>query len=48
MAEIDPPLGMLATLSLDGLRALVEALARLGYRVFGPTIRDGAIIYPAW
>lgn len=45
MAEVDPPMGMRATLSLDGLRALIEALAERGYQVLGPTMRDGAIVY---
>ncbi len=35
------------TLTLDsaGLQQLLDALARKGYRVIGPTVRDGAIIY---
>ena len=45
MAQVDPPMGTQAILSLDGLRALIEALARLGYQVLGPTVRDGAIVY---
>jgi sulfhydrogenase subunit beta (sulfur reductase) len=45
MTEVDPPMGMQATLSLDGLRTLIEALPRLGYQVLGPTLRDGAIVY---
>jgi sulfhydrogenase subunit beta (sulfur reductase) len=32
-------------ISADGLRALVEALRGRGYRVLGPTVRDGAIVY---
>ena len=39
------PMGQLATLSLDGLRALIAALGGLGYQVLGPTLRDGAILY---
>ena len=31
-------------LSLDGLSALVTALREAGYRVVGPTVRDGAIL----
>src|SRR3990172_7840829 len=27
------------------LQQLVEALARRGYRVIGPTVRDGAVLY---
>jgi formate hydrogenlyase subunit 6/NADH:ubiquinone oxidoreductase subunit I len=38
-------MGTQAILSLDGLRALIEALLRLGYQVLGPTVRDGAIVY---
>jgi sulfhydrogenase subunit beta (sulfur reductase) len=45
MPEVDPPMGTQSILSLDGLRALIEALARLGYQVLGPTVRDGAIVY---
>jgi sulfhydrogenase subunit beta (sulfur reductase) len=29
----------------DGLQALFDALRRRGYRVVGPTLRDGAILY---
>src|SRR6516162_6177603 len=29
----------------DGLQRIIDALARRGYRVIGPTVRDGAIIY---
>ena len=32
-------------LSLDGLQALIVALARHGFRVVGPLVRDGAIVY---
>ena len=49
MADVEPPItmqeNMQATLSLDGLRALIEALAARGYQVLGPTVRDGAIVY---
>jgi sulfhydrogenase subunit beta (sulfur reductase) len=45
MAMVDPPIGTQSILSCDGLRALIEALARLGYQVLGPTVRDGAIVY---
>ncbi|HET9076597.1 MAG TPA: 4Fe-4S dicluster domain-containing protein [Acidimicrobiales bacterium] len=31
-------------IDLDGLNALFEALRRAGYRVVGPTVRDGAIM----
>jgi sulfhydrogenase subunit beta (sulfur reductase) len=29
----------------DGVQALLEALRRRGFRILGPTVRDGAIIY---
>ncbi|MGE5691837.1 MAG: 4Fe-4S dicluster domain-containing protein [Pseudomonadota bacterium] len=32
-------------IGLDGLDALVVELRRRGYRVVGPTVRDGAIVY---
>jgi sulfhydrogenase subunit beta (sulfur reductase) len=31
----------------DGVQRIVDALARQGYRVIGPTVRDGAIVYDA-
>ncbi|QGM99488.1 sulfite reductase subunit A [Methylocystis parvus] len=34
-----------AVLSLDGLRALIDALRQQGRRVIGPTVADGAIVY---
>ncbi len=34
-----------SVISPDGLQALVEALRDGGYRVLGPTVRDGAIVY---
>ena len=34
-----------SVISPDGLQALVEALRDRGYRVLGPTVRDGAIVY---
>jgi ferredoxin len=34
-----------ATIGLDGLERLVEVLRERGYRVVGPTRRDGAIVY---
>ncbi len=37
--------GMRAVISLVGLKALLEALAREGYSVLGPCVRDGAIVY---
>ncbi len=40
MADVKP-----AVLTTDGLQALLEALARRGYRVVGPTVRDQAIVY---
>jgi len=32
-------------LTVDGLDALLQALRRRGYRLVGPTLRDGAIVY---
>ena len=32
-------------LGADQLGKLIEALARKGYEVIGPTVRDGAIVY---
>ncbi|MGO8954016.1 MAG: 4Fe-4S dicluster domain-containing protein [Rhodomicrobium sp.] len=37
--------GAQAVVSLDGVEALIAALARQGYTVVGPTVRDGAIVY---
>ena len=37
-------MGSGAILDLDGLHALVDALRGLGYRVIGPTLRDGALV----
>jgi ferredoxin len=34
-----------AVLAVEGLGELVEALWRRGYRVIGPTVRDGAVVY---
>ena len=34
-----------AVLTRDGLDELIETLAADGYRVYGPTVRDGAIVY---
>jgi sulfhydrogenase subunit beta (sulfur reductase) len=34
-----------ATLTVDGLKSLLRSLAGRGYRVVGPTVRDGAILY---
>jgi ferredoxin len=45
MAAVDLPVGTKATLSRDGVQALIEALAARGYQVLGPTVRDGAIVY---
>ena len=35
----------LRSLTVDGLDALLQALRRRGYRLVGPTLRDGAIVY---
>src|SRR5450631_879834 len=45
MAGVDLPIGAQATLSPDGLRALLGELAGRGYQILGPTVRDGAIVY---
>ncbi len=37
--------GSTALITLAGLDALVQALAGRGYRVLGPSMRDGAIVY---
>ena len=34
-----------AAINVDGLQALIGALATRGYKVLGPTVRDGAIVY---
>ncbi|MGO9512859.1 MAG: 4Fe-4S dicluster domain-containing protein [Steroidobacteraceae bacterium] len=34
-------------ITCDGLQALIDALASRGYRVLGPVMRDGAIVYDA-
>ena len=34
-----------AAIDVDGLQALIGALATRGYKVLGPTVRDGAIVY---
>jgi sulfhydrogenase subunit beta (sulfur reductase) len=33
------------TLEPDGLQQIIDGLARRGYRVIGPSVRDGAIVY---
>lgn len=38
-------IGDRAILDRDGLQAMIGALAARGYRVLGPTTRDGAIVY---
>ena len=40
-----PAGGEKAVLTRDGLQALIAALARRGYRVVGPTLRDAAIVF---
>jgi sulfhydrogenase subunit beta (sulfur reductase) len=34
-----------AAITIDGLEALIGMLAARGYKVLGPTVRDGAIVY---
>jgi len=43
MAGLESP--MATRLTMDGLRALFEALRRRGFRLVGPTVQDGAIVY---
>jgi sulfhydrogenase subunit beta (sulfur reductase) len=38
-------LGAKLLIERDGLQHIISALERRGYRVIGPTVRDGAIIY---
>jgi sulfhydrogenase subunit beta (sulfur reductase) len=45
MAEANLPVGAKATLSHQGLQALIEALLARQYQVIGPTLRDSAIVY---
>jgi ferredoxin len=45
MGDASPPIGTKAILHPQGLQALIAALAARGYRVLGPTVRDGAIVY---
>jgi sulfhydrogenase subunit beta (sulfur reductase) len=39
------PLGAKLVIERDGLQRIIGALASRGYRVIGPTVRDGAITY---
>jgi ferredoxin len=43
--EVIPIASNSSVISPDALQALVEALRGRGYRVLGPTLRDGAIVY---
>ncbi|MGP0095257.1 MAG: 4Fe-4S dicluster domain-containing protein [Xanthobacteraceae bacterium] len=45
MADVDLSVGTKATISRDGLHALIGTLAARGYQVLGPKVRDGAIVY---
>jgi sulfhydrogenase subunit beta (sulfur reductase) len=38
-------LGAKLAIERDGLQRVIDALANRGYRVIGPTVRDGAIVY---
>jgi hypothetical protein len=38
-------LGAKLAIEPDGMQRIIDALARQGYRVVGPTVRDGAIVY---
>jgi ferredoxin len=44
LAELHTPEADTQVMGLEGLDALVEALRARGYRVVGPTVRDGAIV----
>ena len=37
--------GAKLAIARDGLQGIIDGLARRGYRVIGPTVRDGAIVY---
>jgi ferredoxin len=37
--------GQLAIVARDDLQSLLDAIAASGYRILGPTVRDGAIVY---
>jgi ferredoxin len=39
------PANQIATIDKEGLQALLDVLAKRGYRVVGPTLRDQAIVY---
>jgi formate hydrogenlyase subunit 6/NADH:ubiquinone oxidoreductase subunit I len=45
MTDVGLPVGTKAMLTRTGLQALIDALLSRGYQVFGPTVRDGAIVY---
>ena len=38
-------LGVKLAIEPDGVQRIIDALTRQGYRVIGPTVRDGAIVY---
>jgi ferredoxin len=40
-----PPAVISAVITMEGLGALLDVLRSRGYRVVGPTVRDGAIVY---
>jgi sulfhydrogenase subunit beta (sulfur reductase) len=46
MTALDPSTyAVKAVISRDALQLLIDTLARQGYQVVGPTVRDGAIVY---
>jgi hypothetical protein len=45
IAESLLAVGVRLTVERDDLQLIIDRLARLGYRIIGPTVRDGAIIY---
>jgi sulfhydrogenase subunit beta (sulfur reductase) len=45
LTAVDLPVGTKVILGHQGLQALIDALGARGYQVFGPTLREGAIVY---
>jgi sulfhydrogenase subunit beta (sulfur reductase) len=45
MATNTSPMGPRTAIEIQALGGLIPALERRGYRVIGPTVRDGAIVY---
>jgi sulfhydrogenase subunit beta (sulfur reductase) len=47
MADSNLPAGTRTVISKPQLQTLIDALASRGYKVIGPVVRDGAIVYDA-